>query len=168
MISIPTHKSVRVDRPTRGGGLITYISNELAPYATFKNEYTIMSKDIEILVILLDKPHNKKRCFINFYRPPKGNIDAAYDKLSNIMEDPALCKYEKTLVGDANIDLNHPYSWKGRKVSLFTENYNLHIVKTGHFRSHPRGGTFIDHIYTQSQICNLYGIINLALSSLKG
>ena len=61
----------RIDRTAnRSGGLVSYISNDLASHSVIVEEHTYIHEDIEVLTLCIDKPMRRKKIICNIYRPP--------------------------------------------------------------------------------------------------
>ena len=51
----------RMDRPTRAGGVLIFVNNELANYAKINDECTFVNENIEIITVVIEKPNLKKK-----------------------------------------------------------------------------------------------------------
>ena len=90
----------------RGGGLVVYIKNNLAPYS---NSLVIQNKvttNLEQLWIEITKPHYKRQIICAVYRPPSGKIAEFIQELSDNIDnlESNNSTFELTLIGDFNIN----------------------------------------------------------------
>ena len=89
MIAIPGYSIIRSDRPTslkaRGGGLVTYISNEYNFDDSTLGHLDLMTANIELQCIRLIVPNIRQIFLINLYRPPQGSIPTFIEKLNDTL-----------------------------------------------------------------------------------
>lgn len=71
MVNIEGYHPIRLDRTggKRGGGLIVYVRQDLS-WEFLPNYSSIMSKDIEILTIIIKRKFQKNLCLSVTYIPP--------------------------------------------------------------------------------------------------
>ena len=65
-----------------GGGLVTYVKQNLAKYTSIIEEASSISPEIEQLWIRIEKPNMGVKIVANIYRPPNANLKAALTSLS--------------------------------------------------------------------------------------
>ena len=89
-----------------GGGVCTYIRNDIPHDAFCLSEFNRSDENIEIQHIVLCKQNMKRILFMNVYRPPDGNPVTFIDNLKVILENiPGRSKMEIVITGDMNIDM---------------------------------------------------------------
>ena len=88
MIKCPGYQLVRLDRQAKnncqqtkqGGGIGTYISNDLKYSDTELEHLNASNGDVEIQWLTLHPTNIKKIIMANIYRPPKGNLKKLFGK----------------------------------------------------------------------------------------
>ena len=97
-IDIPGYSVLRSDRNRHGGGVACYVKNELC-----FNRETIISQEIEHIIVSIFIPKCKPIKIGIFYRPPGQNnfLDILMNELSSLNTN----KSEVYLLGDFNINL---------------------------------------------------------------
>ena len=89
-----------------GGGVCTYIRNDIPHDAYSLSNLNRSDEHIEVQIVVICKPNMKKIIFMNVYRPPDGNTDTFTDALKDILGNiPNREKYEIIVTGDMNIDI---------------------------------------------------------------
>ena len=91
--------------PKKGGGVCSFIRNNLDFSENTHSFLNMSSKDIEMQWLSISQKTNKTILIANCYRPPQGNIDRLIEILENILDDMDLTKIEIFLLGDFNIDI---------------------------------------------------------------
>ena len=168
MISIPGFSTVRLDRPTslksRGGGLLTYISNDLSYDDNNFNHLNLVNSDIELQCLSLDLEHVRQMIVINIYRPPQGSISKFIETLSD-----TLTKMKRTanseiyILGDFNIDMLDKKSKNAKDLFLNIKIFGgLPLIHE--FTRKSSNSTCIDQIFTNSDFIASSGIIDLNIS----
>ena len=90
-LALPGMGLYRHDRPyvgrKRGGGVCCYVKNDYIPHTVLCPELCVMNKDLESIGILTTKPGQKQRILITAYKPPKGNPNACYKALLELIRN---------------------------------------------------------------------------------
>ena len=103
-IQFPGKRVFRSDRNGRGGGVCIYIDSKIAPFCDIAKATTFSNRNLEIVSINIRKPGMKHMFICTVYRPPRGNVKIAVDRLHEILSNRELFKKEIWLLGDFNVD----------------------------------------------------------------
>ena len=155
MLYIPNYTFVRLDRSTTtsGGGIITYIHNDI-PYI---QRLDLRSENVESICVEIKPRFISPILIFNVYRPP--SADSVHDTcLLEIMNNMTSEHKEQYILGDFNIDLQSSKS-KSTTFSKKVRHLGLKQLVTVPTRTEARyiNGTFhitstlIDHIYCSSE-----------------
>lgn len=141
-IKINGYKIVRVDRPTRGGGVAFYIRDNI------KFDTLVVSIEIEQLFISINI--NTQKYIIGVcYRPPQMNFKNFVDQLENSVSVAMSLADNIIILGDVNIDLlmDSPAS---AYLNLMMESLEMTqmVVSATHLNS--KSSTLIDVIITNN------------------
>ena len=101
--------------PKKGGGVCSFIRNNLDFSENTHSFLNMSSTDIEMQWLSISQKTNKTILIANCYRPPQGNIDRLIEILENILDDMDLTKIEIFLLGDFNIDIFEKNNVKNKK-----------------------------------------------------
>ena len=152
MVNINEMSIFRQDRePTgthRSGGVACYVHEKYASYTTKVDELSVTQKHIETVTLKTTSPTSRHRLVVSVYRPPKGNVEKFYKKLSKLIETSGFVNKDIWIMGDMNVDFKHRNSAKYKKTLAFLKRHHFRQLRTGITRLHPKGSTIIDHIYT--------------------
>ena len=173
MIDIPGYVILRIDRceaaptlqvPARGGGVIIYAKKNWAKYIKISNVDTIITRDYEILTIILDKPGMKHMMISCIYKPPTGNVENLITLLTNMVNRPDMVKCEKWILGDFNVDYLKRNSNIMGTIKTFLKNCGLSQLITKGTRLTSRGASCIDWIISDSDFVHTADILGDLLS----
>ena len=174
LISQNGYKVIRQDRYAgkRGGGLLLYIIDELAP---FVNTMEISFKDTtsEEIWVMVDKPGWKKTILGLIYRPPCGKYDLFKSRLENTLkkldDEHNLLNIEITILGDLNIDFSKTQSSPRMQLLTILKDYGVRqlINKPTHVTN--KSSSIIDLILTnmKKELINDFGVMDVSISDHK-
>ena len=131
LLFINGFKSIRQDREggKRGGGLIFYMKEDIAPFVTIIDEVLHSDSVSEEIWIVLHKPGWKKFIIGLVYRPPSGKYDTFKERLGHTLERLS-CNYnlastEIVIMGDFNIDFSKTNSPPRTQFMSIIKDYGL-------------------------------------------
>lgn len=167
LIHWPGKTVYRNDRDyTTGGGLLTYVTDELSPYCVVNPDLELMHPCIEVQAIEFNKPTYKAMLILNVYRPPKADVDVFFEKLEELLKKIDREKFELWLCGDLNINTRERNS-HGSK-GLF-DICRVHSVKRlideiTRPNENDNGGTCLDQFITNCDIVSHSGVLNCMIA----
>ena len=150
--------------PKKGGGVCTFIRNNLDFSENTHSFLNMSSKDIEMQWLSISQKPNKTILIANCYRPPQGNIDRLIEILENILDDMNLTKIEIFLLGDFNIDILEKNNDKNKKFINTLKQFGLKQLIDEPTRYSNEKNSGIDLIFTNSDIISKSGVANINLS----
>ena len=150
--------------PKKGGGVCTFIRNNLDFSENTHSSLNMSSKDIEMQWLSISQKPNKTILIANCYRPPQGNIDRFIEILENILDDMNLTKIEIFLLGDFNIDILEKNNDKNKKFINTLKQFGLKQLIDEPTRYSNEKNSGIDLIFTNSDIISKSGVTNVNLS----
>ena len=150
--------------PKKGGGVCTFIRNNLDFSENTHSFLNMSSKDIEMQWLSISQKPNKTILIANCYRPPQGNIDRLIEILENILDDMNLTKIEIFLLGDFNIDILEKNNDKNKKFINTLKQFGLKQLIDEPTRYSNEKNSGIDLIFTNSDIISKSGVANVNLS----
>ena len=169
-LDIAGYTSFRHDRsPTlshksRGGGLITYVSNELATNANHMEKLNTCSPDLEAQLIKIERPCAQNLMICNLYRPPTGDISEAIKYLTKCLNSLNTAKLDIFVMGDWNVNYQNMLSPAYKKVFFFEKSNNLRQVIRDTTRNTDKSKTLLDLIMTNAKHVNCSGTLNSFIS----
>ena len=177
MIQIPEYDFIRLDRadgnisntsnrPKRGGGLIIYFRKSISPFITIIPTVSIITKNLEQLWILYERPNHRIEVISVIYRPPSGTILNFFDELRKSVDHIQSMKpnSETTILGDINIDYRLRHSPEYKKLKDFEREYQLKQLISTPTRITPRKSSIIDTIFTDMEYINSSGTLDITIS----
>ena len=177
MINISGYQIFRLDRcnadpmfiqngevPKRGGGVIVYVKSKWAKFIRIFNPGTVITRDYEIITLLLDKPGMKHMSISCVYRPPMGIVDSIIVFLMSLLDHRTVLGREKWFVGDFNIDFLKRNSNKMNPIKHFLKECGLRQIICEGTRFTQYGNTCIDWIITDCDYIDTNGVLNDLLS----
>ena len=113
IVNIPGYRMTRLDRNwlennslKKGGGVCTYISENINFTDTDVCKFNKSSQDIEIQWLTLKFPKMKDMIIANIYRPPQGNVKNFCKCLKDCLNDiNSLSNKDVVVMGDFNINI---------------------------------------------------------------
>ena len=177
MIQIPDYDFIRLDRacgnipnasnrPKRGGGLIIYFRKSISQYISIVPSISIISRDLEQLWILYERPNHRTEVISVIYRPPSGTILNFFDEIRKSVDHMQSMKpnAELTILGDINIDYRLRHSPEYKKVKDFEREYQLKQLISTPTRITPRNSSIIDMIFSDMEYISSSGTLDIAIS----
>lgn len=140
-IHIPNYNIARLDRPTRGGGLLLYIKSTFS----FKIKLAEISESGLEQMWLKIKVNSRNVGVGVIYRPPSVNV-SCLDDLSETLQQLYLETQSVVLMGDININLLSKNSTDASKFVSVISNFNLKQVIDMPTRVTETSETLIDVI----------------------
>ena len=130
LIAIPGYKHFRLDRKTdnpkkKGGGLITYIRNDLASGVQVLGNLETLNADLKAQWIEIERDRARNILICNIYRPPTGNVKAALTTLNNKLSQVRWSRKDLFILGDFNIDYKNKTAPAYKKLLFFEKVNNL-------------------------------------------
>ena len=176
LASIENYQLIRYDREVetkagstkRGGGVCIYTKNyiEIDPI-THKN-LNASNKNIEMQWVILNRPNTKKILLVNVYRPPDGNVEEAFDAISEGLDTiDKLNKYEILIMGDFNTNYSSKQNQQLQHILKFETYQQLKQMITKATRYSDKAQTTIDLAFTNIKYCKGAGVINYNISDHK-
>ena len=150
--------------PRRGGGVIIYAKNKWTKYLRVYDQGTRVTKDFEIISVLLNKPGMKHMLLSCVYKPPTGDIDNFIIFLKILINLRPMIKREKWIIGDFNIDYLRRNANIMTSVKTFLKESGLRQLIEHCTRLTPHGATCIDWIITDCDYVESSGVLNDLLS----
>lgn len=136
---IPDFKIHRIDRSTRGGGIVILVTNKI--YSSIEN--SIMTENLELLHISINRSKARPLQFITVYRPPSCTVGNFIDCLEIFLNNVELVVNPIIIIGDFNIDILKN-SAQTRKFKSVVKNYGLTICNHEPTRVTSQSSTLID------------------------
>ena len=128
----------------RGGGIMTWIKNDISAEpqeaVTIFHENHYESQAIQI----------KPFCFINFYRPPRGDFRIFVTSLKTQIDTCRSLKLQPIFAGDANVDAS-PVSSRYTQLQLILQSANMNQIVNKPTRI-SSSSTAIDHVYMPLEV----------------
>lgn len=118
---------------------------------------------MEALILDIKLSQTKPIVLINVYRPPSGKVNEGIGMLQDII-DQLPPHAELFIAGDLNIDISKSNTPSLQTIRTFEHVNNLVQLITGSTRTTNRSSTLIDHIYTNSDIIQNSGTLNINIS----
>ena len=150
--------------PRRGGGVLIYVKQCWVPYISICVEGTIISGDIEILSLKLDKPRFRKLYISVVYKPPRGKIENCLNYFENLFLSRDIGNRERWILGDFNVNLEIRNSPDTIRVNRFLKDNSLKQLITSHTHLTHRGGSCIDWIITDCMYVKESGVLDELVS----
>ena len=149
----------------RGGGLVLYVGSKFLNHSSQINSCSTITKNLEQLWILLDKPNVRKIVVCILYRPPSGDVDTAIKELSNSIEYvQSLCDAELVVMGDMNVNYRDRHSKSFDKIKEFERVFNLTQLISEPTRVTLKSTSTIDLIWTNTLYVAEHGVLDTILS----
>lgn len=160
LFQIDDYSLVRNDRSSisrsgnfvHGGGIVCYIKSHLI-FEIFDNPFSTI--DLEMIVITINRQEQCRLYLINIYRPPSGNLEVAFNLLTEVVSKIRLDTSRHTIIllGDFNIDcnINKNQSKQATLLNNFSVNNNLVQFIDRPTRFGPMSSSIIDLILTDSR-----------------
>lgn len=130
-IAVQGYQIIRSDKMSkgRGGGLCSYVLDKYLVNSTKYRDLDVNSQQLETLTYELNLPQTRPIVLIQFYRPPNGAVEQAFESLQNIVEG-LKGNPEILVLGDMNLNYldPNPNSNFMKKIKKI-ENYNQLLSK---------------------------------------
>ena len=123
----------------KGGGVASWVRNNIITDKVEEISFFDQG-DFESLAVLMP---DKKRMFVNIYRPPRGNIDIFFTRLEKQLQYTSKFKLKAFIAGDFNINLRKRNNITSRLNQLLLS-YNCTQLVKSITRPGKGGGTLID------------------------
>ena len=161
-IAVPGYCLVRRDRNRHGGGLATYIKNDI----NFVSRHDLNQYDnLEMTIIEIKPTKSKPFLVINWYRPPNSNVEV-FNNFETVVSNIDALNLHYFILGDMNCDtLCSRRSWQTTKLFDIMDSYNCKQLITQYTRVTATTSTAVDLIFTNCpDKCSSSGIIEISLS----
>ena len=171
MVRIEGYSLFRQDRTRKhakglkkGGGLIVYVKNSLAPGVRTLDSLSVNSAHLESQWLEISREHARNIIVCNVYRPPDGKIDQAFKALNNSLEQISVRKKDLFIMGDLNINYNNKKSTSYRQLAFFERVNNLAQLIKNSTRINQQTSTILDLILTNAQYISHAGTLDTYIS----
>ena len=150
----------------RGGGLAAYVKSEIALHTTIMDNICNITCCLEQFWLIVKEPDKKQFVVGIVYRPPAGSLKNCLLELklsiSQVFEVRG--NKEHIIMGDFNIDFNHPEQSNCKNLKEIMNEFGLRRMVTGYTRVTERCKSIIDLIYTDMQHVTEAGVRNVIIS----
>ena len=148
----------------RGGGLITYIQDDLADSAVELSKLSRCTADIEAQWIKIVRDNAKNIILCNVYRPPSGDLDKAITYMNLCLSALNVVKIDLFILGDWNVNYKNKLSPTYKKLSFFENSNHLKQIIQETTRNTDKSKTLIDLILTNADNIKESGTLNTYIS----
>ena len=176
LIDINTFDMYRLDREAgdirnlsnnkkKGGGLVMYIGSKFRNHSSQISSCCRITKHLEQLWVLLNKPNVRKTAACILYRLPTGDVETAINELSTSIDYiKSLCKSEFVIMGDMNVNYRDRHNIVFDVLKEFERVYNFVQLIRDPTRITARSKSTIDLIWTDITCVSESGVIGTILS----
>ena len=153
------------DKSKRGGGLALYVGSKYQGHARQINNCCKITKNLEQIWIVLEKPNVRKIAVCIYHRPPNSDLDVSLQELSNSIDIiQASIDVEIVIMGDINVNYRDRHRKSFERLKEFERVYNFVQLVHEYTRVTSKSRSTIDLIWTDmSNVC-ASGIIDIHLS----
>lgn len=154
LVSIDGYNCIRQDRAVlnkdgktkSGGGLCIFINSSLV--FTEDKALNVNNENLEMVCFTIIPSSSRRIRIFGLYRPPTGDLNAALDTLTGVIDLSRNSGYrlDIILLGDINIDLLSTNS-NSKASKQFAQVCGLSQIITTYTRAGSHRKTLIDHIY---------------------
>ena len=145
-----------------GGGVCIFVDKRFSDHANLRKFATVVTRDYEIVTVLLDKPCFRKMALLCVYKPPKGNVKNLIAFLKTVVSHEDIKGREIWILGDFNID------WLQRDGTVqlisFCKNAGIRQYMQEVTCPNKKGGSCIDLIMSNSNYIDIFGVMNDIIS----
>ena len=163
-VKIDNYKLIRKDRNRYGGGVATYVHNDIKC-----NQVSHPSFDkLEAVLLLIDMKKSTPLLFVNWYRSPNCNTDviSMYEDMLTFIEGYSAPR-PVIIMGDINLNiLQEPLSADCKKYYQINNIHGLHQINTCEYtRVSQESRSLIDHIVcSHPDNVNSWGVHDVGFS----
>ena len=150
--------------PKKGGGVATYIRNNLDFSGTTHSHFNTSNANIESQWISINQKNSKLILIGNVYRPPQGDIDEFIHVIEHILSSIDLSKTELYIMGDINIDFKDKKHASTKKLIAFIKPYGLNQLIKSSTRYSKEKDSLIDVFITNSNCIQDAGVCDVNIS----
>ena len=148
----------------RGGGLVTYVNNELASSCEPLIDLDISNGHVEAHWVYIHKPNCKDVIVCNVYRPPNGDLQKAITYLDDCLKTVNLRKMDVFMLGDFNVNYKNKKSPEYKKFHFFAQSNSLSQHINTVTRNTNKTQSLIDLILTNSTFVEQAGTLDHYIS----
>ena len=172
LLEMDGYQLLRSDRATlvgnglkRGGGLMTYIKNDLNFSVIHSDSKNISCQDVEIQRLELCSSVQKNVLLLNVYRPPSGSVSICFENIDLVLEEEEnLHLKDLILMGDFNLNISAKANPDTKKLTYWQNRHGLSQLIKSNTRSSKLSASTIDLIFTNMENCEKSGVLNLHIS----
>ena len=152
---------IRKDRNRYGGGVVLYVRDNI-PFSERKD---LISKDLEMVCIEINRPYNKSLLISAWYRPPNSNINF-FDEYAEFLCKCEAENKELIVLGDLNCDVSKTQlDNQTRKLQFLCSLYQFDQLINEPTRVTPTSASLIDLILTNKpENISQSGVVHLGIS----
>ena len=149
----------------KGGGLAMYIGSKFKGHCEQIYDCSKITKDLEQLWVLLEKPNVRKIATCILYKPPTGDVETALKELTVSIEFiQSVHDVEFVIMGDMNVNYRDRHSKCFEFLKEFERAQNLKQMISEPTRITVRSKSTIDLIWTNMAHVSNSGTLNRILS----
>ena len=149
---------------SRGGGLITYIKNQLADYTITLSKLNSCTPHLEAQWMKVERPTVKNIILCNMYRPPEGDLSKAIEYLNKCIQQLNSAKCDIFILGDWNVNYKNTLSPEYKKITCFENGNNLRQIIRETTRNTDKTKTLLDLILTNADNIADSGTLDMFIS----
>ena len=159
-IHIEGYQCVRVDRNRNGGGIITYVQENVH----FNVRKDLFIAGLEVMCLEVYQVKQKPFFVVYWYRPPDSSI-SVYDKIETLFQSLESTGNNVVFYGDFNCDLlKNPPSCHTKRLNCLTEDFELKQYVVKPTRVTLTTSTLIDVLYASKDKVTFCDVIPVSLS----
>lgn len=154
LYQLPSYSMFTSCRNRYGGGVAVYISHSIK--SSMLHDFSFVESYMECTSVLCTFT-DKKYLYICIYRPPSGNVENFFEKLSDILAKANDNKYILYVFGDFNLDLIKQNDNQVFEFVNLMYSFSLFPLITKPTRVTSTSATILDHIWVsqpESNMCN--------------
>ena len=157
-------RSQKLTKKTRGGGLLTYVKNNMADNCMSLRKLDICDTFLEAQWLRIERDNVNNIIVCNLYRPPEGNLTEAIDYLNKCLQSINTTKNDIFIMGDLNVNYKNTLSPNYKKLIFFEHSNNLKQVIKETTRNTDKSKTLIDLILTNAKHIDASGTLDSFIS----
>ena len=161
-LNVPGYCLVRRDRNRHGGGLATYVKNDIQ----FVNRHDLIPfGNLEMTIVEIKQTKSKPVLVINWYRPPNSKVEV-FDSFEAVINKIDSLNVDYIVLGDMNCDaLCSKKSWQTTKLYDVMDSFNCTQLINQYTRVTETTASAVDLIFTNCpDKCSSSGVFEISLS----
>ena len=148
----------------KGGGICLYIRDTLNGTVKELKDMNVCNTYVECQWLQISFPNQLNIIIGNVYRPPQGNVESYIEYMEGCLENIDYVHSDVFIMGDINIDFSDRNNEAVKDLKEFPSQSGLvNQIKTT-TRFSKTKNSCLDHIYTNSNIVNESGTLDVNIS----